>query len=77
MPPAQIVELVNGVTVPVSDNGLMYTGSVEDAVPQLADVAVYDMMEVPGEAPNTVPPDVTVATAVFEELHVPPLPVVE
>ena len=33
-------------------------------------------MAVPGEAPNTVPPALTVATAVFEELHVPPLPVV-
>lgn len=75
--PAHIVELVSGVTVPVSESGLTYVGRVADAVPQLADVAVYDIIAVPGEAPNTVPLAETVATVVFEELHVPPLPVVE
>ena len=71
-----VVEPAHTVAVPVIapavGNGLTVTVAVAAAVPQPL-VTVYDIVVVPPERPLTTPDVLTVPTAVFVELHTPPV----
>jgi hypothetical protein len=60
------------VIVPAFGNGSTVTVAVAAAVPQPL-VTVYDIVVVPPERPLTTPNVLTVPTAMFVELHTPPV----